>query len=94
MKKALLSFGIVVCLLFAADRLYRFYESHKPVVKTGECVTFEAEEALWICQSVETKPRSSVLQCLIFGKFGVMGGNEEFTHDELREVQAKKVECP
>jgi hypothetical protein len=93
MRNFFIWLGVVVCLTFAGERLYRFYESHKPVLQKGECVVFETEDSLWFCQSLETKLKSSVLECVIFNKAGLLSGTEEFTHDELREAKAQKVVC-
>ncbi len=96
MKKAILAVGVTLCLMVAVHKIYSFLDSRKPVAAVGECLlAFDPSVG-----SVDIKilanndsDRTTDISISFQMGFAKVRTGARVTYDELRSINANKVEC-
>lgn len=86
----LVIFAVVLCLALAGHKLYNVYREHMPVAKQGECLHVsdgKVEATILVIQNDNTAGASLVVSYN-------NGAIVEFSYAEMRDLDAKVVECP
>jgi hypothetical protein len=96
-KKALLGVALALCLLIAGDRIYRFWESHRPLAEVGECLEIVDPQAGVLKFHVMANDNTNSLTEGVID-IEILPGLKvqvpvRVSYEELRGISAKKVSC-
>lgn len=94
---SLVGLMVTLCLVVAADKIYRFYEAHQPLAKVGECLAIISPLGGQIVLHIMSNDNINAIS-VANADLNVFPGVKiqvpiQVTYQELREAKATKVTC-
>lgn len=89
-NKRFMTIVVVLCLMFAADRLFNFGYEHWPIASPGECIQITLPSMMKVQFKVIANDSVSGASTL---QYDGMNMKTDVSYEQLRELSAVKVKC-